>query len=133
MGFGHEDRVSISGPPLVLQPNAVQYLGIAFHELATNSAKYGVLSGHSGKIAVEWSIFSAKDGTAFLRLVWCEEEGPEVVGVRAGGFGTVVLERVAPQSLNGTGRVEYGANGVIWTLEAPLHYVEVSLDAQLAT
>ena len=34
--------------PLVLSPNAVQYLGIAFHELATNSAKYGVLSGDDG-------------------------------------------------------------------------------------
>ena len=133
MGFGHEDRISISGPPLVLQPNAVQYLGIAFHELATNSAKYGVLSGHSGKIAVEWNIFPAEDAAATFRLIWREEEGPEVVGIRAGGFGTVVLERVTPQSLNGTGRVEYGANGITWTLKAPLNCVEVSLDAQLAT
>ncbi|TIW77738.1 MAG: sensor histidine kinase, partial [Mesorhizobium sp.] len=43
--FGREDAIGLHGPALVLTPNAVQYLGIAFHELCTNSAKYGVLSG----------------------------------------------------------------------------------------
>ena len=54
--FGNEERISMSGPSIVLSPNAVQYLGIAFHELATNSSKYGVLSGHQGKITVAWEV-----------------------------------------------------------------------------
>lgn len=49
--FGREDAIALHGLPLVLTPNAVQYLGIAFHELCTNSAKYGVLSGHRGSIS----------------------------------------------------------------------------------
>src|SRR5699024_5161149 len=31
--FGHEEQISLSGPLIALQPNAVQHLGIAFHEL----------------------------------------------------------------------------------------------------
>ena len=54
--FGNEDRISMSGPSITLSPNAVQYLGMAFHELATNSAKYGVLSGTGGRIAVAWEV-----------------------------------------------------------------------------
>ena len=54
--FGNEDRISMSGPSITLSPNSVQYLGMAFHELATNSAKYGVLSGTGGRIAVAWEV-----------------------------------------------------------------------------
>ena len=64
--FGHEDRISMSGPSIVLSPNAVQYLGMAFHELATNSSKYGIFSGNQGNLAVSWEI-SGPDGIAYLR------------------------------------------------------------------
>ena len=37
--FGHEDQIVLNGPLVTLQPNAVQYLGIALHELGTTSAK----------------------------------------------------------------------------------------------
>jgi PAS domain S-box-containing protein len=50
--FGREDIISMEGPEVILSPNALQYLGIAFHELCTNSAKYGVLSGHKGRVVV---------------------------------------------------------------------------------
>ncbi|RWG08915.1 MAG: sensor histidine kinase, partial [Mesorhizobium sp.] len=43
--FPRGDQIITTGPRLVLSPIAVQYLGIAFHELCTNSAKYGVLAG----------------------------------------------------------------------------------------
>src|SRR5437016_12946327 len=38
-----EARVEIDGPNLVLEPNAAQIIAVAFHELATNAAKYGAL------------------------------------------------------------------------------------------
>ncbi|WP_330999164.1 PAS domain S-box protein [Oryzicola mucosus] len=124
--FGNEDRISMSGPSITLSPNAVQYLGIAFHELATNSAKYGVLSGKSGTIAVEWEVIDSIAGK-LMRLTWNETDGPKVQSIANGGFGTVVLKRVAPQALSGTGDLQYGADGVVWTLEAPMTYVEASI------
>ena len=115
----------MSGPPLVLTPNAVQYLGIAFHELATNSAKYGVLSGEKGKIAVRWGITGA-GASGLFHLTWAETDGPEVQAIGHGGFGTVVLKRVAPAAINGQGNLDYGRNGVTWSLEAPLASVQAS-------
>jgi PAS domain S-box-containing protein len=124
--FGHEDRISMSGPSLTLSPNAVQYLGIAFHELATNSAKYGVLSGNSGHIAVAWSVVDA-DHAKLFRLAWTETDGPKVESIADSGFGTVVLKRVAPQAMSGKGDLQKGPHGIVWTLEAPVACVEASL------
>jgi PAS domain S-box-containing protein len=124
--FGHEERISMSGPSIILSPNAVQYLGIAFHELATNSAKYGVLSGGKGQISIAWNTLD-RDGQKLFCLNWNETDGPEVQNIGSGGFGTVVLKRVAPEAVGGTSNLEYGSHGVAWTLEAPLATVEASL------
>lgn len=125
--FGGEDLLSMSGPSIILSPNSVQYLGIAFHELATNSAKYGVLSGNTGKITVGWHV-TRREGQRVMRLTWVETDGPKVQSIASGGFGTVVLKRIAPQALNGTGNLEYSEHGVVWTLEAPLAFVEAGLN-----
>lgn len=118
------DRLSTSGPSVVLSPNAVQHLGMAFHELGTNSTKYGVLSGTQGTIAVSWKVIEIQD-RAFLRLIWNEQDGPGVQNIATeAGFGSVVLKRVAPQALSGSGELLFGSNGLTWTLEAPLDTVE---------
>jgi PAS domain S-box-containing protein len=124
--FGREDAITMAGPAITLSPNAVQYLGIAFHELSTNSAKYGVLSGLQGMIAVTWGV-AEEQGIKSLKLIWAEQDGPQVKAIAKNGFGSVVLNRVAPQALSGTGELKYGSNDVVWTLEAPMSFVEASL------
>jgi two-component sensor histidine kinase len=117
----------MAGPMVLLQPNAVQYLGIAFHELATNSAKHGALSGGDGRVEIDWDVVPAGDGADVFRLVWRELGGPMLGPVRRRGFGSVVLERVAPQALSGSGRLEFHEQAVTWTLEAPLYFVQASM------
>ena len=124
--FGREDAINMAGPVITLNPNAVQYLGIAFHELCTNSAKYGVLSGNQGMINVTWDIMG-EAGNRTMKLTWAEQDGPQVNAIGKNGFGSVVLKRVAPLALSGTGDLKYGANDVVWTLEAPASFVEASL------
>lgn len=126
--FAAQSRLSAKGPVIMLKPNAVQYLGIAFHELATNSAKYGVLSNPVGQVEIEWAITTAADGEETFGLVWHEHDGPPLDGEIRRGFGSVVLKRIAPQALGGTGQLEFGEHGVSWKLEAPLRYVKNSLD-----
>lgn len=125
--FAAQQRVSMVGPMVLLQPNAVQYLGIAFHELATNSAKHGALSCGDGRVEIDWDVVPAGDGADVFRLVWREVGGPILDAVRRRGFGSVVLERVAPQALSGSGRLEFHEQGVTWTLEAPLYFVQASM------
>jgi two-component sensor histidine kinase len=38
------DRVSVEGPPVLLNPQAYSTMALVVHELVTNSAKYGSLS-----------------------------------------------------------------------------------------
>ncbi|MGX9179819.1 PAS domain S-box protein [Mesorhizobium sp. BHbdii] len=125
--FAAQSRVSMAGPMVILQPNAVQYLGIAFHELATNSAKHGALSCSGGRVEIDWNVIPAGGGAETFRLVWRELGGPILDAVRRRGFGVVVLERVAPQALSGSGRLEFHEQGVTWTLEAPLPFVQTSV------
>jgi PAS domain S-box-containing protein len=124
--FSQEDAITMAGPPVTLSPNAVQYLGIAFHELCANSAKYGVLSGHEGIIAVTWEV-AENNGVKTLKLIWAEQDGPQVKSISRNGFGSVVLKRVAPQALSGTAELQYGSNNIVWALEAPMAFVEASL------
>lgn len=70
---------------------------------------------------------SAGDGTDSFRLIWRELGGPIVDAITRRGFGSVVLTRVAPQALGGTGKLEFDKQGVVWTLETPLRSVETSL------
>jgi PAS domain S-box-containing protein len=118
--FADSDRLSFSGPPVLLNPNAVQYLGIAFHELATNAAKYGALSNKTGRITVDWQIVTDADGSKAFELTWCELGGPPSREATGSGFGTVVLLRVAPQAMSASGEVVYGEGGLIWRFRAPL-------------
>ena len=63
--------------------------------------------------------------------MWRETSGAAVVGTAqkpstdkaAGerkGFGTVVLQRVTPQSLGGSSSLERSPGSLIWMLDAPL-------------
>lgn len=132
--FGHEDKVTLTGPLLTLNPNSVQYIGMAFHELATNSAKYGALSCEFGRAAVTWQVTDPVGEERRFEIEWDEtfstgamETPPE----RRGGFGTVVLQRVAPQAVGGTSALERTPGHVRWALSAPLSAIVVSSVADI--
>ena len=116
--FGSADRCLASGPPVVLMPAAVQYLGMAFLELATNSAKHGALSVPRGRIEVDWSLAPGSDGAQGLRLTWREVGGPHVEATAQRGFGRQVLERLTPSALDGQARLDFSSDGIVWSLEA---------------
>ena len=59
-------RVRIEGPQVLLAPGTAQAIAVVLHELATNAAKYGALSGVEGQVRLDWS--QAADG--LLTLHW---------------------------------------------------------------
>jgi two-component sensor histidine kinase len=124
---GH--RIRISGPCLMLRPAAVQALGLAFHELATNASKHGALAQANGRISIEWGIENG-GGVNTFALTW-QEQGLSVAPsppLRR-GFGYTVLSRVVPESLSGEAKYTLDEHGVHWGLRAPLDEVRSSADS----
>jgi PAS domain S-box-containing protein len=110
-------RVSVEGPDLMLSPLAAQYLGMALHELSTNAAKYGSLSGPAGRVVIAWHVAGRPGGRRF-HMTWHEEGGPPVQSPTKTGFGSVVIERMAAEALHGQVTHEYPREGVRWALDA---------------
>jgi two-component sensor histidine kinase len=104
------------GEDITLDADAVQYLGMAFHELCTNASKYGALTSKEGTIDISWH--TGDDG---LTVKW-EEHLPHPVASRpaATGFGHKVLTLITPAALRGTAHLEMLATGLRWTLVMPL-------------
>jgi PAS domain S-box-containing protein len=103
-----EGRVRIEGPPVLLEPNTAQTVAVALHELATNAAKYGSLSGTKGHVELKWQ--HSPDGQLDLR--WTEIGGPAVQMPARRGFGTVAIERMSGQ-LKGSARFDWRPQGLV--------------------
>jgi two-component sensor histidine kinase len=112
-----DPRVSVQGPDMMLTPLAAQYLGMALHELSTNAAKYGSLSGPAGSVAIGWRVDGMPDGRRF-HMSWREDGGPAVEPPGRTGFGSVVIERMAAEALHGHVTLDYPPEGVRWSLDA---------------
>jgi two-component sensor histidine kinase len=118
--FASKDVLDLDGPPILLSPTAVQYLGMAFHELATNAVKYGALATSDGRIEVVWQTTS----NARLHLQWRELTSGSAGAGSSRGFGSTVLERIAPAAVSGSGRIGFVEGGLTWTLDAPMEAIE---------
>jgi two-component sensor histidine kinase len=111
-------RVEVSGPAVLVAPSVAHYVGMVFHELATNSIKHGALSLPAGKVLVDWSIEG--EDPSVLILEWREEGGPPTSRPSHQGWGTTVTQRMAIEPLQGKVELDYAAAGLRWRLTAPL-------------
>jgi PAS domain S-box-containing protein len=113
------EQVTVAGGAIDLHPKAALTLAMIFHELVTNALKYGSLSQPSGRVRVSWQTEQRTDST-FLRLLWCESDGPVVEVPDRRGFGSRMVERSIPAELNGSAALRFERTGVICELEFPL-------------
>lgn len=115
--FGVRHRVDVKGDHVSLGPKATLSLSLLLHELATNALKYGSLSNHDGRVAIEWRSDGACDNSMFF-FEWRETGGPHVSSPQRSGFGTKLIKT----GLAGTGNVElnYQPSGLKLLLRAPL-------------
>jgi two-component sensor histidine kinase len=108
------ERVSTSGPVVLLPPAIAQTIALALHELATNAAKYGALSTASGRVALSWRTEPAK-----LELVWVESGGPKVSPPTRRGYGSRAIIAGIERQLGGLVNFDWQANGLHCTLSVP--------------
>ncbi|QPQ56181.1 GAF domain-containing protein [Allosphingosinicella flava] len=114
----HADRITATGPVVLLNPQAYSTMALVVHELVTNSAKYGSLSD-SGRVVVEWWMEDAGD----LAISWREEGGPRVKEPTRKGFGSTIIDRSVPYDLGGTARMDYKPSGVEAVFRIPARHV----------
>ncbi len=120
----HTDRIgeqiAIEGEDVMLKPEAVQNLGLALHELATNAQKYGSLSGPEGRVSIRWQFC---EDASKLRLTWQERGGPPVTPPERSGFGRAMIETVVGRALEGDVRLSFPPKGVRCEIVIPLAQV----------
>ncbi len=112
------DRFQINGPAISVGAHTVTALTLAFHELATNAAKYGALSQDGGRVSINWQ--EDQDASRFV-LSWKEEGGPNVIAPTHRGFGSKLIERLLASELRGEVRLEFAPSGLICEVDAARH------------
>jgi PAS domain S-box-containing protein len=121
-----DQRVTLSGPDVLLKPEPALALALVFHELTTNAIKYGALSGTAGELVICWTIDQvdmAGLGPAAKRqltLSWDEHCGEPISQERTRGFGSDLIERSLGHGLGGIVHREFGRNGVSVKITLPL-------------
>jgi PAS domain S-box-containing protein len=109
-------NINVSGPSIVLNPKCALVLGMAFHELVTNAAKYGALSTKSGVVNVDWEVHPDRR----LTIRWAETGGPAVTPPRRSGFGRLLLERALASDLRGQVKLDFAEDGLRCEIDVPL-------------
>ncbi|WP_158284924.1 CHASE domain-containing protein [Hoeflea marina] len=123
------DETRLSGPAVQLNEAATQAFGLTFHELATNGLKYGFARNADGELSVRW-VFETAGNDSNLVLNWterCENEIPEtqaVVGGRAGGFGTRLIDATMRIELGGTIERNLGPRGLTVAITVPVKKIQ---------
>ena len=110
-----ESRMTLQGPPMRLNMQAAQILGMAAHELATNAVKYGAFQRDGGSLNVSWS----RDAEA-LNFDWREHAKSFTAPSERRGFGTTVLENMVGRSLGATVERIVHDDGLEWKFAIPV-------------
>jgi PAS domain S-box-containing protein len=112
-------RVVLNGPAVEIPTRYAVPLGMALHELTTNSAKYGALSTLGGRVDVEWRVVTEADRRR-LEFEWTESGGPPVTAPDKKGFGSQLLDTVLPRQIHADTHADFDPDGVRVRVTLPL-------------
>jgi two-component sensor histidine kinase len=116
--------VKMSGDNVLLTPNASLHLGLALHELIVNAVSHGSLLRSARPVEVTCMRIHV-DGHDWLEMRWEEtlsnraSDAPTEESLKA-HFGSTVLERVVPASVNGKAQYVIANDQISYQLRFPL-------------
>ncbi|MCX2724334.1 sensor histidine kinase [Roseibium salinum] len=110
-------RIILEGPRLWIPASAAQTLGMALHELSTNSLKYGALAVETGRVDLTWQRHPASSAPGFT-LSWVESGLSGVSPPSRKGFGHVVIVDMVAAALDADVDVKFDADGFKWLVAA---------------
>lgn len=115
------DRVRLAGPSFYIRAEAAQSLAMAFHELATNAAKYGAFAEASGTLEVIWEM-RERSGT-HLEIDWRESRSSPVEAPIQQGFGTKLIRSIVERQLHGTVSLVWEPTGLRCSISLPMQSI----------
>jgi two-component sensor histidine kinase len=117
--YATRDNTEITGPEVVLSPEAGQAMAMVLHELATNAAKYGALSTKHGRVSIRWEQRRNARPRSHLVLEWREVGGPPVTAPSKPSYGTSTIRDLIPYEFGGTVELVLAQEGVRCRLKLP--------------
>jgi two-component sensor histidine kinase len=111
--YAGPDRLTISGPSLLLPPKLTLALSATIQELSTNAAKYGAFSTPSGKLEIAWT----GQESGIVRLIWIERDGPLVRKPTRRGFGTKMITRMFGAETGWSVNLDFDPDGLRCTMQ----------------
>jgi len=112
IGADEDVRVVVEGAPFLVCPQHAQVIGMALHELATNSLKHGALAHPEGRLRIVW----AGASNANWKLEWDESLPSALAPPERKGFGHVVMVDMVERALDCEVKLEFRSSGVLWSL-----------------
>jgi PAS domain S-box-containing protein len=112
-------RIELQGPRLFISASAVQPIGMALHELATNAGKYGALADSDSRVEIEWNVEEVDAGAQRFVMSWRERGVHSIAAPSNRGFGSTVICEMAELSLGAIVDLDFPATGLIWRLRCP--------------
>ena len=100
--------ILIEGEDVSIDDRGATPLALIFHELATNSAKYGALSAEGSSVRLS----SRHEGDK-LRIEWVERGGPSIKSPpQRSGFGSRLVE-ISVEQLGGSIERRWDSEGLV--------------------
>jgi PAS domain S-box-containing protein len=112
-GSGEGARVKLSGDDIGISTRTATPLALVFHELATNSAKYGALANAEGTIALRIADKGEK-----VKLHWREKGGKPPKKAAKEGFGSRLVDMSVKQ-LGGSWKRKFDESGLVVEITLP--------------
>jgi PAS domain S-box-containing protein len=115
-------KLVLEGPEIRVSPKAAQTLTMAFHELATNAAKYGAFTQSNGTVSIGWDVADSDT----LVLSWRETGGQSAtIEPSRIGFGTRLIDTTIKHQLGGEIQRRWDVAGLLFVARIPLANLQV--------
>lgn len=112
--------VSVTGDDLWLNPNEALHVGLALHELVVNAARAGTMRASGAPIEISCISDSNGSGHSGVVVTWSENRRDvhpdEGFAADQSVFGSIVLQRVIPNAVDGTAEYQVDDDGVFYRL-----------------
>ncbi|MEY3658081.1 MAG: hypothetical protein RL425_842 [Pseudomonadota bacterium] len=117
----NQQRFTVNGPDIILNPSAAQAFALILHEMLTNAVKYGALTAPNGRVQISWSCLNTPADK--LCFTWQESDGPPTQEPERAGFGWTVIRSSVEEQMRGTLHTEWTETGLRMTIEIPMNEV----------